>query len=213
MKTLRDIETNSNDESLKKEWLITNGLGGYASGTIAGILTRRYHALLISALPAPLGRIVMFNTMSYEIKTENGSSLKFSGLIKDHDEYSASKLKAPFKFFLEDGLPVWQYKLENFLIEKRILMPYMQNTVVIRFKVLEGNSSLRIRLFPYLHFRPHEFAVNEKFDGGFKISIDKDRYQITFNDKLPPLNLILYGNNSSFTYYNSEAAQSFYEME
>ncbi|MGE5805327.1 MAG: amylo-alpha-1,6-glucosidase [Ignavibacteria bacterium] len=212
MKTLREIETYSTDECLEKEWLITNGLGGYASGTIAGISTRRYHALLIAALPAPLGRIVMFNTMSYEIKTENGSSLKFSGLIKDHDEHSALNL-APFKFFLEDGLPVWQYKLENFLIEKRILMPYMQNTVVIRFKVIEGNSSLRIKLFPYLHFRPHEFAVNEKFDGSFKISIDKDRYQITFNDKLPPLNLILYGNNCSFIYNNSEAAQSFYEME
>ena len=44
-----------------REWLVTNGLGGYASGTVAGVMTRRYHGLLIAALPAPIGRLVMFN--------------------------------------------------------------------------------------------------------------------------------------------------------
>ena len=50
-------------ELLSREWLVTNGLGGYAAGTVGGVLTRRYHALLIAALPAPLGRIVMLNQL------------------------------------------------------------------------------------------------------------------------------------------------------
>src|ERR1700680_3757027 len=49
---------------LNREWLVTNGLGGYASGTVSGAVTRRYHGLLIAALPAPLGRIVMWSHVS-----------------------------------------------------------------------------------------------------------------------------------------------------
>src|ERR1700737_905333 len=47
-----------------REWLVTNGLGGYASGTVPGVITRRYHGLLIAALPAPFGRMVMWNHVS-----------------------------------------------------------------------------------------------------------------------------------------------------
>jgi hypothetical protein len=52
----RDIEP-----LVTREWLVTNGLGGYASGTIAGVATRRYHGVLIAAMPAPLGRMMMLN--------------------------------------------------------------------------------------------------------------------------------------------------------
>ena len=58
---------------LTREWLVTNGLGGYASGTIAGACTRRYHGLLIAALPAPLGRIVMLNHLFEELRLADGS--------------------------------------------------------------------------------------------------------------------------------------------
>ena len=52
----------------RREWLVTNGLGGYASGTVAGVVTRRYHGLLVSALPAPLGRIVMLNHLLERVR-------------------------------------------------------------------------------------------------------------------------------------------------
>ena len=52
------------DPHLQEEWLVTNGLGGYASGTVSGAITRRYHGLLIAALPNPLGRMMMLNGLS-----------------------------------------------------------------------------------------------------------------------------------------------------
>src|SRR5687768_14792383 len=55
-----------------KEWLVTNGLGGYASGTISGSLTRRYHGLLIAALPTPFGRTVMFNYVWERLRWPDG---------------------------------------------------------------------------------------------------------------------------------------------
>src|SRR2546428_7969963 len=64
---------------LTREWLVTNGLGGYASGTIAGVASRRYHSLLIAALPAPLGRRVMLNHLPELLRLPDGSSVLFGG--------------------------------------------------------------------------------------------------------------------------------------
>ena len=58
----------SRETLLNREWIVTNGLGGYASGTVSGALTRKYHGLLISALPAPLGRMVMWSHVSESLR-------------------------------------------------------------------------------------------------------------------------------------------------
>src|SRR6266576_3659572 len=63
---------------ITREWLVTNGLGGYASATVAGVVTRRYHGLLVAALPNPLGRMVMLNHLG-ECVSANGSSVPLNG--------------------------------------------------------------------------------------------------------------------------------------
>src|ERR671914_553813 len=65
--------------ALRREWLVTNGLGGYASGTLAGINTRRYHGLLIAALPAPLGRLVMLSQVHEQLHFPDGTDVPLSG--------------------------------------------------------------------------------------------------------------------------------------
>src|SRR3954471_10614502 len=64
---------------LRQEWIVTNGLGGYASGTISGTVTWRYHGLLIAALPAPHGRMVMFNHLAESLRCPDGRVLQFGG--------------------------------------------------------------------------------------------------------------------------------------
>src|SRR5436309_14749944 len=64
---------------LQREWLVTNGLGGYASGTISGIVTWRYHGLLIAALPAPYGRMVMLNHLAEYLILPSGARLQIGG--------------------------------------------------------------------------------------------------------------------------------------
>jgi glycogen debranching enzyme len=64
---------------LQREWLITNGLGGYASGTLSGVITRRYHGLLIAALPGPLGRLVMLNHLTEQLLLADGRTIQFGG--------------------------------------------------------------------------------------------------------------------------------------
>src|SRR6266446_5047843 len=69
----------SRDDLLSREWLVTNGLGGYASGTLAGVGTRRYHGLLIAALPNPLGRQMMLNHLTELVRPEDNRTFLFGG--------------------------------------------------------------------------------------------------------------------------------------
>ncbi len=73
----------STDDALEHEWLVTNGLGGYASGTLAGAATRRYHGLLVAALPAPLGRVMMLNHMSEELRLPDGTKVQLGDVERE----------------------------------------------------------------------------------------------------------------------------------
>src|SRR5262245_33983230 len=64
---------------MDREWLVTNGWGGYTSGTVSGAATRRYHGLLIADLPAPLGRVMMFNHLTENLRLPDWSSVHFGG--------------------------------------------------------------------------------------------------------------------------------------
>src|SRR5262249_30636893 len=92
---------------LTREWLVTNGLSGYASSTLAGVLTRRYHGVLIAALPTPFGRRVMLSDIVEEVEFADGSRVAIGG-----EEQAGGRLKlhassSLIEFRLELGLPVW----------------------------------------------------------------------------------------------------------
>src|ERR1700756_3948536 len=87
---------------LTREWLVTNGLGGYASGTIAGVATRRYHGLLIAALPAPLGRVVMLNHLAETIRLPEWTVVSLGG-----EERAGTRLD------LKGAEPLKEFFLEN----------------------------------------------------------------------------------------------------
>src|SRR5262245_56047548 len=112
---------------LRREWLVTNGLGGYASGTIGGIATRRYHGLLIAALPAPEGRCLVLPRIDECLLLAGGVCL---GLGRDPETAGAQSAgHLPLEEFrLEQGMPVWRYSGRGIVIERRVLMPHAQNT-------------------------------------------------------------------------------------
>src|SRR5262249_9149297 len=68
-----------------REWLVTNGLGGYASGTVSGVITRRYHGMLIAALSAPLGRIVMLSHVAEQVRLADGRRIEIGGRERSGD--------------------------------------------------------------------------------------------------------------------------------
>src|ERR1043165_8477271 len=95
---------------LAREWLVTNGLGGYASGTLAGVAARRYHGLLVAALPAPLGRQMMFNHLSDMVRLGDGTTALLGGHEQQGGRLSIHGADYLTEFRLEMGLPVWHYE-------------------------------------------------------------------------------------------------------
>src|SRR6185503_19957795 len=90
---------------LNNQWLVTNGLGGYASATISGAVTWRYHGLLIAALPSPLGRMLMLNHLAESLRWPDGRVIQLGGMEDGSPDGSRPNYLAEFR--LEDHIPFW----------------------------------------------------------------------------------------------------------
>jgi predicted glycogen debranching enzyme len=185
-----------NTALLTREWLVANGLGGYASGTVSGIVTRRYHGLLVASLPAPLGRTVMLSHLTEVIHLPQGV-IELEPLDQHMQVSTHSHLT---EFRLEMGLPVWRYQVGDMVLEKSILMPHQQNTVHVTYRLLESRTPVRIELRPAMHFRPLEAAVDKVFVEveDYSLLINNDCYEL-HGGSFPPLTMEMLDAHASFT--------------
>lgn len=124
-----------------KEWLVTNGLGGYAFGTVDGRATRTYHGLLVAALRPPVGRTVLVSGLDEVVAgvTLAGATLE--------------------SFHLEGMLPVWRHRVGAVVIERRVWMTAEANATSIRYELVEGASPVELRLVPLVTARDHHAAA------------------------------------------------------
>ena len=188
----------SDPESLvTREWLVTNGLGGYASGTVPGVMTRRYHGLLIAALPAPLGRVVMLSHVAEQITLPGGRTVEIGGRERAGDAHGTGYL---VEFRLEAGLPVWRYDVEGLVIEKRLFLPHMQNTVHLSYELLSGAEHVELRLRPSVNFRAQESPVSEPLGWPYEFKAVAGHFELSLTgSRLPPLRIQLSAKNTAFT--------------
>jgi predicted glycogen debranching enzyme len=195
-----------------KEWIVTNGLGGYASGTLAGALTRRYHALLIAALPAPYGRMVMLNHVWERLRWPDGHAVSLTRMnaTPDGHEIDSSQYLADFR--LESGLPIWTYEVEGVRLEKRVLMPYLQNTTHITYCLL-SRDPIRIELSPMVAFRLHEAPVSHPLAAPYPLQAVGDRFEITPAADMPALRLFVFGEDKALTVLPETYSHIIYALE
>jgi predicted glycogen debranching enzyme len=187
------------DPMPRREWLVTNGLGGYASGTVAGVVTRRYHGLLVASLPAPLGRLVMLNHLLERVRFTNRQAMWLGDESEVGGQNAADRIEHLIEFRLELGLPVWTYAIDGRTIEKRVLMPYGQNTVHVTYRLLAGEGPMRLSLRPSLHFRPYEAAVNASPALSYSVSAVRRHYEVSAGPEQPALRLSLHGAHAALT--------------
>jgi predicted glycogen debranching enzyme len=192
----RDTDTNDLE---RREWLVTNGLGGYASGTIVGAITRRYHGLLIAALPAPLGRVMLVNHVSERLRFEDYSTEWLGAHGRDGRLAQAEGTQHLVEFRLEAGLPVWRYSLRGVVLERTLLMPYGQNSVHLTYRLVEGRQSIRLGLRPLMGFRPHDAPVDRVPVHGYTLTARDRRIEIHGEQPYPPLRLALHAADGAFT--------------
>src|ERR1051326_3817000 len=198
---------------LRREWLTTNGLGGYASGTICGSVTWRYHGLLIAALPSPFGRMVMLNHLAEYIRFPDGRLVEIGGEERSQPQEPEQMGHFITEFRLENHLPVWRYEVEGIVIEKHVLFLYGQNTVHISYRVVSDQENILLELRPSMHFRGHDQAVNDKAHEAYRFSVTGDQYEIMSGELLPRLRLVMKADKAVFTYDGGTRREIFYQKE
>lgn len=207
----REVLPAGSDPHLQDEWLVTNGLGGYASGTSTGAITRRYHGLLIAALPDSLGRMMMLNGLSERLRLPD-RRVVYTGAEELAGVTPENTLPVA-QFRLEAGLPVWRYEVAGFTLEKRLIVPQRQNTVYITYRLLSGGGTLRLGLRPAIHFRPHDAPVSAATVQQYTLTVVNDQYEISASPELPVLRVAVEGPSMAFTFDRRETAGIQYSTE
>ena len=156
------------DIAESREWLVTNNIGGYASGTVAGLLTRRYHGLLVAALKPPLGRTlllakldetVLYDTRSYSLDTNRWADGIVSPQGYQHIE----------RFSLEGTIPVWRFAVTDALLEKRVWMQQGANTTYVQYTLRRATQPLKLRLKAIVNYRDYH---SDTQSNGWQMSVE-----------------------------------------
>jgi predicted glycogen debranching enzyme len=196
---------------LETEWLVTNGLGGYATGTLGGTPTRVFHGYLISALPSPLGRTMMLNGILEEIVFPDGKVVPLNGLNTEDDRFAGSPYLTNFR--LDAGLPIWTFEVDGVVLEKRIYLPHRQNTSFLNYRAASGSAPGRLRLRPLFNIREHEAPVNTPV-GSYTLVVQDHCYEIRPPDGIPPVRLQLLAHGSEgFAIDTRKICNVIYDLE
>ncbi len=137
-----------------KEWLITNGIGGYGAGTVAGLVTRRYHGLLIAAINPPLQRTLLLTkldeTVHYRETTYELAANRWADGTVAPQGYQNLE-----QFQLEGSVPLWTYACGDAQIEKRVWMQPGANTTYVSYTLKQASSHLNLSIKAFVNFRDH----------------------------------------------------------
>jgi predicted glycogen debranching enzyme len=138
----------------RREWLVTNGIGGYASGTVAGLLTRRYHGLLVAALKPPLGRTLLvtkvdetaiYGEKSYPLHTNRWAD----GTVDPHGYRHIES------FYLEGTTPLWRFACADAILERRVWMKRGTNTTYIQYALRRATMPIKLTIKVLVNYRDY----------------------------------------------------------
>lgn len=195
-----------------REWIVTNGMGGYASGTLAGIATRRFHGLLVAALPSPLGRTLMLAHLGETVRLADGRAVQLGARPGALQDGHALPLATLTEFRLEYGLPVWHYEAPGVVLERRVWMPYQQNTVIVSYELISSDLAVRLETEPWIRFRPHDGPLDAPVDGPYALTVVEDRYEVAA-DGYPPLRLFIDREPNAFMIDRKRMREVRYQVE
>ncbi|MEJ7605743.1 MAG: glycogen debranching enzyme N-terminal domain-containing protein [Bryobacteraceae bacterium] len=185
------------EQSSRLEWLETNGLGGFASSTVASANTRRYHGLLVAATKPPVGRYVLLskfeetlvvNGLRYELSVN-----QYPGVIHPQGHLFLSEFRL-------DPFPVWVYRVDGVTLEKSVFMVHGENTTVVQYSLLGGSpDECKLELRPLIAFRDYHSLTHVNGAINPKI-IENDRtVLLSPYPGTPPLYLSHDGDGVSLT--------------
>jgi predicted glycogen debranching enzyme len=159
-------------QAASREWLETNGLGGFASSTIIGCNTRRYHGLLVAALNPPAGRTVLLSKLEEELVIDGRayplSTNQYTGVVHPQGH----RLQQEFRL---DPFPAFRWQAGGVALEKQVFMPHGLNVAVIAYRLLEPAKGVELRLRPLAAGRNFHHLMRR---GAFQIDAEKKENEL-----------------------------------
>jgi len=204
---------NDLDRAKTLEWLETNGLGGFASSSIIGLNTRRYHGLLTAATKPPVGRLVLLSkleeTLLIRTSTQAGRHYDLSA-----NQYSGAVYPQGYQYLKEfrlDPFPTFVYEVEGIEIEKRVFMVHGENTIVIEYEMraVDESADCTLELRPLIAFRDYHRTTHHNDSLDRTVQHQSGMASVAPYAGLPPL---YFGHNadtleeSGTWYFNFEYA-------
>ncbi len=187
------------EDSLIKEWIVTNGLGGYASSTVLGVNTRKYHGMLVAAFHPPRNRRVCITKLDEELKLGNSFYPLFA------NEFQNGIYPKGFQFLTEFSLspfPKYVYNVQNVKVSKTVFMPHKRNAVVAVYEVLNvGDLDAEIHVFPKIACR-HFHLVISRWQNPPRFVQKTQGRRVKINVEAPPSTVIMEVTDG--TYHQSE---------
>ena len=159
-----------------REWLITNGLGGYSSGTLAGIPARKYHGLFVPNLAAPKGRHIMVSRCD-EVVLTGTRRLHLGGAEFADERFEGESHSVLREFRLDHRIAIWLFEVDERLFEKSIVMPHNQNTVCVQYRLLRGDA-IDVQVRPFVSFRRHDESPAQTPGEAFMLDVRRGRHEI-----------------------------------
>ena len=146
------------EAATRLEWLVTNGIGGYASGTASGVLTRRYHGLLVASLKPPVGRTLLLAKLAESLELDGDwvdlDANRWAGGSVSPDGHLHLE-----SFRLDETVPVWTWAVGDARLEKRVWMEQGENTTFVEYRLVSASAPARLRLRALVNHRDaHETA-------------------------------------------------------
>ena len=204
---MKKIENINLEDGLKKEWLITNGLGGYAMSTVIGCNTRKYHGLLIAPFAAPGRRRLILSKIDECVEMDGN---KYSLYTNISNNYISDGYKNIYSFEKE-YMPIFTYKIKDIEIKKIICMEYGKNTVCILYKIKTGKHKAKLTLAPIINNRDfHQMSINHIFK--LKQTVNNQKVMIIVDEQSEDP---IYMNMSEGIYieHNGDMFRNMYYLE
>jgi predicted glycogen debranching enzyme len=196
----------------QREWLVTNGLGGYASGTLAGVPSRKYHGLFVPNLASPKGRHILISRCD-ELLLAGSSQLQLGGAEFRDDRLVSESHRYLKEFRLDRRIAVWRFDFDGGVsLEKAIAMPHSQNTVCVRYRLLQGHGvDLQIR--PFMAFRRHDEQPMPALNTDFTLTVARGRHEVRHAHSPMVLRMAMQPGPATFMTHERDEMEFFYRID
>ena len=195
------------EEGLTKEWIITNGIGGYSASTIIGANTRKYHGLLVAPLTPPARRFVMLSKVDESIEIRGKKHDLYTNIGKEYITHGYKNLEE----FEKDYLPTYRYKIGKVEIEKTICMEYGKNTVGVYYKIKNGATKAKFTIAPIVNFRDfHIVNNNHEFELRQEERKNKVKLVVDRNSQTP---IYMYASDGEYIKHENDIFRNMFYIE